>query len=88
MQPVTQPVTPAAPTHDGKHEWVKFSPHEIEALARMVYTLNPYGAKHGYKTKAWEEVAAKLKEQGLFLKSSVEMVKHKMAALIPYQEVS
>ena len=54
----------------------------------MVYTLNPYGAKHGYKTKAWEEVAAKLKEQGLFLKSSVETVKHKMAALIAYQEVS
>ena len=61
--PVTLPVTPAAPTHGGKREQVKFSPHKIEALAHMVYTLNPYGAKHGDKTKAWEEVAAKLKEQ-------------------------
>jgi hypothetical protein len=87
-QPVTPPVTPAAPTRGGKRERAKFSPHEIEALARVVYTLNPYGAKHGDKTKAWEEVAAKLKEQGLFLKSSVETVKHKMAALIAYQEVS
>jgi hypothetical protein len=87
-QPVTPPATPAAPTRGGKRERVKFSHHEIEALARVVYSLNPYGAKHGDKTKAWEEVAAKLKEQGFFLKSSVETVKHKMAALIAYQEVN
>ena len=88
VQPVTPPVTPAAPTHGGKRERVKFSHHEIEALARIVYNLNPYAAKHGDKTKAWEEVAAKLKEQGFFLKSSVETVKHKMTALIAYQDVS
>ena len=86
--PVTLPVTPTASTCSGKHEWVKFSSHEIEAPTHMVYTLNPYGAKHSDKTKAWEEVSAKLKEQGLFLKSSVKIVKHKMAALIAYQEVS
>jgi hypothetical protein len=44
-QPVTLPATPAAPTCSGKREQVKFFPHKIEALAHVVYSLNPYLSK-------------------------------------------
>jgi hypothetical protein len=84
----TPPTTPAAQPGRGKGRRSKFSPTELEELARVVYSTNPYGAKHGDKKTAWEDVAKKLKDKGLFMTSSVDTIRNKMASLLTYFEVS
>ncbi|KIM87945.1 hypothetical protein PILCRDRAFT_3655 [Piloderma croceum F 1598] len=50
---ITLPVTPL-PTHTvpGKGHHTKFPAAWLEGLARVVYTTNPYAAKHGEKKAA------------------------------------
>ena len=66
----------------------KVSPAQLEELAHVVYSINPYSAKHGDKKSQWEEVAKKLKDKGMFLASSVDTIRNKMTALLAYFEVS
>ena len=84
----TPPATPTTQTAHSKGRRSKFSPAELEELARVVYSINPYGAKHGDKKSQWEEVAKKLKDKGMFSASSVDTIRNKMTALLAYFEVS
>lgn len=86
---ITPPATPPnVPNAPGRGRRSKFSVSELEGLARVVYNENPYGAKHGEKKTAWDNVLGKLQEQGLFKKSSADTVKNKMSAMLAYFEVS
>lgn len=83
---ITPPPTPAVKKAGGRR--AKFPPAALEQLARVVYMVNLYGASHGKKASAWEEVATKLKGDGHFKNSSTETIRNKMAALLAYFEVS
>jgi hypothetical protein len=65
-----------------------FTSKEYIGLATAVVNINPFGAKHGKKGTMWEEVATTVKSKGLFTKSSTDVIKNKMMALIKYQDVS
>ena len=84
----TPPTTPTTQMAHSKGRHSKFSPAELEELTCVVYSINPYGAKHGDKKSQWEEVAKKLKDKGMFLASSVDTIRNKMTALLAYFEVS
>jgi hypothetical protein len=83
--PATPPPTPAAP---GKGRRTKFPAAWLEGLARVVYTINPYAAKHGEKRLAWDKVLKMLRKQGMFEMSSADTVKNKMSAMLAYFKVS
>lgn len=82
--PVKPPVTPAK---KGRGSRSRFSPAELEELARTVYNINPHGAKHGDKKVQWLKVEKMLKDKKMFLSSSVETIKNKMSALLAWHEV-
>jgi hypothetical protein len=86
---ITPPVTPP-PTHTvpGKGRRTKFPAAWLEGLARVVYTTNPYAAKHGEKKAAWDKVLEMLRKQGMFETSSADTVKNKMSAMLAYFKVS
>ncbi|KZP05427.1 hypothetical protein FIBSPDRAFT_967274 [Athelia psychrophila] len=63
-----------------------YSAVELEELVRITIKENPFGAKHGEKGAAWKHVAQQLKAIGHFRRSSAETLKHKLMALIAYQE--
>ena len=50
--------------------------------------VNLYGASHGKKASAWEEVATKLKNAGNFKDSLTDTIRNKMTALLAYFEGS
>jgi hypothetical protein len=60
---------------------------DLEELACIIYSVNPYSVKHGDKKAQWEEVVKGLKDKGLFLTSSVGTIRNKMTALLTYFEV-
>ena len=70
-----------------KGHHTKFPVVWLEDLAQVVYTINPYAAKHGEKKVAWEKVLEMLREQGIFEWSSANTVK-KMSAMSAYFKVS
>lgn len=83
---LTPPTTPAE--KKGGRRRVKFPPAALEQLARVVYSINPYGAPHGKKAEAWEQVATEVKEYGYFKNSSMDTIRNKMSAMLAYFEVS
>ena len=83
--PETPPPTPAAL---GKGRRTKFPAAWLEGLARVVYTTNPYAAKHREKKLTWDEVLKMLRKQGMFEMSSADTVKNKMSAMLAYFKVS
>ena len=82
---LTPPTTPVKKKGGGRR--AKFSPAALEQLARVVYSINPYGAPHGKKMEAWEQVATEIKGYGYFKNSSVETIRNKMSAMMTYFEV-
>ncbi|KAF7987129.1 hypothetical protein HWV62_341 [Athelia sp. TMB] len=64
----------------------KWAPSELEELVRHVCEVNPFGAKHGEKGTAWKEVVRRLRAAGMCQNKSLETTKHKVMALIAYQE--
>ena len=85
---ITPPVTPP-PTHTvpGKGCRTKFPAAWLEGLARVVYTTNPYAAKHEEKKAAWDKVLEMLRKQGMFETSLADTVKNKMSAMLAYFKV-
>jgi hypothetical protein len=78
----TEPNTPVAIRHRPD-----FTAKEYLDVARAMVDINPFAAKHGQKSAAWDEVAAAVQAKGLFPNARADVIKNKGLALIKYQEV-
>jgi hypothetical protein len=86
--PLAAPNSSPTPAPSTVKPCLEFTSKEFIGLATAVVNINSFGAKHGKKGVKWEEVVREVKSKGLFMKSSTNIIKHKMLALIKYQDVS